>query len=87
MGEKTSSGEKCGMQGKKKTEDCGKNSVIERRQERGPDLHAEVDILLHIAHHQIGALLQSIAGAIGSKKYTAFVLWRGSKSRGIASMQ
>ena len=35
MGEKTSSGEKCGMQGKKETEDYGKNSVTEKRQRRG----------------------------------------------------
>ena len=38
MGEKTSSGEKCGMQGKKKTEDDGKNSGTEKRQRKGPDL-------------------------------------------------
>ena len=32
MGEKASSDEKCGMQGKKETEDYGKNSVTEKRQ-------------------------------------------------------
>ena len=38
MGEKTSSGQKCGLQGKKETVDYGKNTVTEKRQRRGPDL-------------------------------------------------
>ena len=38
MGEETSSGKKCGIQGKKETEDYGKNCVTEKRQRRGLDL-------------------------------------------------
>ena len=48
MGENTSSGEKWGMQGKKETEDYGKNSETGKRQRRGLDL---VDL---VGYHRAG---------------------------------
>ena len=77
MGEKTLSGEKCGKQGKKETEDHGKNSVTEMRQRRGPDL---ADL---VGHRRAGDTKASMScSVVGARPVKANRFWTESQHCG-----